>query len=640
MSDRKEHVRQTGGRPPRNVRMKGAGAKDAKGTIKRLMGYLAPYKGRLILVIFLILVSSISGAASSLFLGVLIDDFIEPLTHMAHPVFTQLARVLGIMAVVYLAGILATLFQNRIMVVVAQGVLKKVRDEMFAHMQKLPIRYFDTNHFGDIMSRYTNDTDTLRQLMAQTLVQLFSSGTTIVVVLASMIYLSIPLTVLVLVIVFFMLRLTGTIGGKAGGFFVKQQKSLGAVNGYIEEMVSGQKVIKVFNHEEKTKEDFDKLNEELRENAANANILANILMPIMGNLGNLMYVIVAIVGGALAISGISAGLTLGAIAAFLQLTRSFVMPVNQVAQQINAVAMARHSHRIDLLGHLVHRHHETPGQLQEGRDGSQGQPGGDAADGQRTAYDRHDHVHQIPQIAHDGHEDIGQNIRVGRIFSQFFIELIEIFLGLLFVIEDFDDLLSGDHFLDISIHCSQRLLLLHEEAAGFAADSPRQPEHEENDHQHQHRQRDAQVDHRRQHHHDGGPGGEQLDQRLGHQLPQGIRIVGVAAHDIAEMIRIKIPDRELLHVGKHLVPDFFQHALGHHDHDPVLEQGRQDPRQVNHRHDPQHPRQLGEDRVGHMGQRFDEIVDQHPQEEGAGRAADGADQDQEDHQDQPSFVRG
>ena len=340
MSDRKEHVRQTGGRPPRNVRMKGAGAKDAKGTIKRLMGYLAPYKGRLILVIFLILVSSISGAASSLFLGVLIDDFIEPLTHMAHPVFTQLARVLGIMAVVYLAGILATLFQNRIMVVVAQGVLKKVRDEMFAHMQKLPIRYFDTNHFGDIMSRYTNDTDTLRQLMAQTLVQLFSSGTTIVVVLASMIYLSIPLTVLVLVIVFFMLRLTGTIGGKAGGFFVKQQKSLGEVNGYIEEMVSGQKVIKVFNHEEKTKEDFDKLNEELRENAANANILANILMPIMGNLGNLMYVIVAIVGGALAISGISAGLTLGAIAAFLQLTRSFVMPVNQVAQQINAVAMA------------------------------------------------------------------------------------------------------------------------------------------------------------------------------------------------------------------------------------------------------------------------------------------------------------
>ncbi|MBQ1302951.1 MAG: ABC transporter ATP-binding protein [Firmicutes bacterium] len=320
--------------------MKGAGAKDVKGTIKRLLGYLSPYKGRLILVIFLILVSSVSGAASSLFLGVLIDDFIEPLTQMTHPVFTQLAKVLGIMAVIYLAGILATLFMNRIMVVVAQSVLKKVRDEMFAHMQKLPIRYFDTNHFGDIMSRYTNDTDTLRQLMAQTLIQLFSSGTTIVVVLASMIYLSIPLTVLVLAIVFFMLKLTGKIGGKAGGFFVKQQKSLGEVNGYIEEMISGQKVIKVFNHEEKTKEDFDRLNDELRENAANANILANILMPIMGNLGNLMYVVVAIVGGFLAISGISAGLTLGAIAAFLQLTRSFVMPVNQVAQQINAVAMA------------------------------------------------------------------------------------------------------------------------------------------------------------------------------------------------------------------------------------------------------------------------------------------------------------
>ena len=340
MSDRRENVRRTNSRPPRSVRMKGAGAKDVKGTIKRLLGYLSPYKGRLILVIFLILVSSVSGAASSLFLGVLIDDFIEPLTQMAHPVFTQLAKVLGIMAVIYLAGILATLFMNRIMVVVAQSVLKKVRDEMFAHMQKLPIRYFDTNHFGDIMSRYTNDTDTLRQLMAQTLIQLFSSGTTIVVVLASMIYLSIPLTVLVLAIVFFMLKLTGKIGGKAGGFFVKQQKSLGEVNGYIEEMISGQKVIKVFNHEEKTKEDFDRLNDELRENAANANILANILMPIMGNLGNLMYVVVAIVGGFLAISGISAGLTLGAIAAFLQLTRSFVMPVNQVAQQINAVAMA------------------------------------------------------------------------------------------------------------------------------------------------------------------------------------------------------------------------------------------------------------------------------------------------------------
>ena len=340
MSNEKERTRKAGGRPPKNVRVKGAGAKDVKGTIKRLMNYLAPFKGRLILVTSLILISSVSGAASSLFLGVLIDDFIEPIMQMAVPDFSQLAKVLVLMACIYLTGIQATLFYNRIMVVVAQSVLKKVRDEMFAHMQKLAIRYFDTNHYGDIMSRYTNDTDTLRQMMAQTLPQLFSSGTTIIVVLASMIYLSIPLTVLVLAIVFFMLKVTGKIGGKAGGFFVKQQTSLGEVNGYIEEMVSGQKVIKVFNHEGKTKEDFDRLNEELRDNAASANVLANILMPIMANLGNLMYVIVAIVGGFLAISGISAGLTLGAIAAFLQLTRSFTMPVNQVAQQVNAVAMA------------------------------------------------------------------------------------------------------------------------------------------------------------------------------------------------------------------------------------------------------------------------------------------------------------
>ncbi|MBQ4339659.1 MAG: ABC transporter ATP-binding protein [Firmicutes bacterium] len=304
------------------------------------MKLMEGYKGRILLVFALIFVSSLGGVASSMFIGVLIDEFIVPLTMTPDPVFTGLAKVLTIMAGVYIAAALATLFYNRIMVVVAQEILKKVRDEMFAHMQKLAIRYFDTNNYGDIMSRYTNDTDTLRQMIAQTIPQLFSSAMTIIVVLAAMLYSSVPLTVIVLITAFLMLKLGGKIGAKAGFFFVKQQKSLGEVNGYIEEMISGQKVVKVFCREEKVIEDFDKLNEELCRNATSANKIANMMMPIMANLGNLQYVIIAIIGGMLAISGIDEGLTLGTIAAFLQLTRSFSMPVNQVAQQINSVAMA------------------------------------------------------------------------------------------------------------------------------------------------------------------------------------------------------------------------------------------------------------------------------------------------------------
>jgi len=326
--------------PGKGVRIKGRGAKNVKATLKRLASYLGKYKFRLTVVAILILVSSLAGAASSLFLGVLIDDYIVPLTKMANPVYTGLIRILCVMAGIYLAGAAATLFYNRIMVVVAQSILKKVRDDMFSHMQKLPLRYFDTNHYGDIMSRYTNDTDTLRQMIAQTLAQLFSSATTIIVIVASMIYLSIPLTVIIAITVFGMLKVSALIGSKAGSYFVKQQKSLGSLNGYVEEMISGQKVVKVFCREKETIEGFDKLNDELCENATSANKIANMMMPVMANLGNLQYVIIAIVGGFLAISGFMGGITLGMIASFLQLTKNFTMPVTQVSQQINVIAMA------------------------------------------------------------------------------------------------------------------------------------------------------------------------------------------------------------------------------------------------------------------------------------------------------------
>lgn len=343
MSNEKD-TRQMGpgrnGAPKKGVRIKGAGAKDAKGTIKRLLKFLKPYRFRLCLVGLFILIATAGSVASSMFMSVLIDDYIVPLTKAAHPVFTGLFKALCIMAAIYIAAALATLFFNMIMVVIAQRVLKDVRDEMFEGMQRLPLRFFDTNSFGDVMSRYTNDTDTLRQMMAQTLPQLFSSGITIVAVLGAMIYYSIPLTIVVLLMVFVMLKTTGKVGSMAGKYFVKQQKSLGDVNGFIEEMVAGQKVVQVFCHEDETREGFDKLNEELCDNATNANRIANSLMPIMANLGNIMYVLVAIAGGFLALTGWGGGLTLGGIAAFLQLTKNFSMPVTQVSQQVNAVVMA------------------------------------------------------------------------------------------------------------------------------------------------------------------------------------------------------------------------------------------------------------------------------------------------------------
>ena len=307
---------------------------------KRLLGYVwKGHKGQLIAVLICILVSAITGVAGSLFTQRLIDDYITPLLLSPSPVFTGLLQAILMMAVVYLAGTLAAFAYNRIMVSVSQGVLKQIRDGLFARMQALPIRYFDTHSHGDIMSVYTNDTDTLRQAVSQSLPQMFSAVITVVAVFIAMITTSIPLTVLVLLCVAGMLLVSRKVAGKSRRYFIRQQASLGSLNGYIEEMVHGQKVIKVFCHEEKDKEEFDRLNGELFEDADAANKYANILMPIMGNMGHLQYVLVAVVGGALALSGISS-LTLGAIAAFLQLSRSFSQPISQMSQQFNSVVMA------------------------------------------------------------------------------------------------------------------------------------------------------------------------------------------------------------------------------------------------------------------------------------------------------------
>ena len=316
------------------------GAAAPMKTAKRLLGLVtAGHGARLALVMFFILVSAAAGVAGSLFLQVLIDDYITPLIGETNPAFSGLLRVILGMGAIYACGAAATLLYNRMMVAIAQGVLKDIRDGMFAHMQSLPIRYFDTHTHGDLMSRYTNDTDTLRQMIAQSLPQLFSSLVTMVTVFFAMLFTSLPLTVAVLLCVVGMLAITRGIAGKSAAYFVRQQKALGAANGFIEEMVGGQKVVKVFCHEAQAIADFDRLNEALCREATAANRYANILMPVMGNLGNLQYVLIAIFGGALALL-FPGSLTLGGIASFLQLSRSFSNPIGQVSQQIGSINMA------------------------------------------------------------------------------------------------------------------------------------------------------------------------------------------------------------------------------------------------------------------------------------------------------------
>lgn len=324
---------------PRRGMMTDGRKLDVK-TAKRIIGYITKnYKKQLFLVIICILVSSVSGVIGSLFLQTVIDDYITPLLNVSNPVFTGLLKAIGVMAVIYIIGALAGYLYNRIMAVISQSVLKDIRDEMFSKMQTFPISYFDINTHGDIMSHYTNDTDTLRQMISQSLPSLISSLITIVAVIFAMLSISVLLTAFIIIFVFFMLYVTKKIAGKSGKYFINQQQSLGKVNGFVEEMINGQKVIKVFTHEEKAKEDFDKLNEELCVNMTKANKYANNLMPILNNLGELEYVLVAIIGGVLSINGIGT-LTIGAIASFLQLTKSFNQPIKQISQQINSVIMA------------------------------------------------------------------------------------------------------------------------------------------------------------------------------------------------------------------------------------------------------------------------------------------------------------
>ncbi|MBR0026395.1 MAG: ABC transporter ATP-binding protein [Clostridia bacterium] len=310
------------------------------GVFKRILRYiLVPYRFRFIAVCFCILLSAIANVAGSMFIKSLIDDYIAPMVSTGSTDFAPLLRAILTMACVYLVGMLSSYLYNRLMVTIAQGVLKTIRDDMFSHMQTLPIRYFDTHPYGDVMSHYTNDTTTLRQMISQSIPQLFNSFITIVTVFIAMLSSSVWLTLIVLLCVALMLMLSGKIGGNSAKYFVRQQRSIANINGYIEEMINGQKVVKVFCHEDASKDDFDKHNEDLFENATSAHRFANILMPIMGNLGHLQYAIIAIAGGALAIGGVS-GLTLGTIASFLLLSRSFTMPINQISQQLNSIVMA------------------------------------------------------------------------------------------------------------------------------------------------------------------------------------------------------------------------------------------------------------------------------------------------------------
>ncbi len=316
-------------------------------TIKRILSYMKRYKKTMAVVIICILLSSVASVSGSMFLGTLIDDYITPLLGDPNPVFTGLLKALAMMACIYLVGVLSSWLYMRSMATIAQGTLKAIRDEMFEKMQRLPIRYFDTHAHGDIMSRYTNDTDTLRQMINQSLPQLINSGCTIITVFCSMLYQSVYLTLIVLASVALILQVVRFLTGRSGYYFVRQQETLGQLNGYVEEMVNGQKVIKVFCHEEKAREGFQEKNIAWRDAVTNANGYANSMMPIMAAMGYGQYVVIALVGGWLAISGATNltifgtnVMTLGTIASFLTLSRSFNGPISQISAQFNSIIMA------------------------------------------------------------------------------------------------------------------------------------------------------------------------------------------------------------------------------------------------------------------------------------------------------------
>ena len=326
-----------GGRPPRGA--KPTVANPGK-VFKRIIGFVAKnYLLQCIVVLVCIVLTVFSTIQVTMFTKTLIDQYIMPLMQQTVPDYTQLLHAIIRVACFYAVGVIAAYVNTRMMVYVTQGTMRSLRDEIFVHMESLPIKYFDTHAHGDIMSIYTNDVDTLRQMISQSIPQLINSSITIIGVLASMIILNIPLTLLTLVLVGLMLVVTKKATGMSGKYFVKQQKNLGEVNGFIEEMMGGQKVVKVFCHEEENMERFDKINEELCDSSYNANKFANILGPINAQIGNISYVIIAIAGGALALGGVG-GFSLGGLASFLTFNKSLNMPINQVSMQFNSIIMA------------------------------------------------------------------------------------------------------------------------------------------------------------------------------------------------------------------------------------------------------------------------------------------------------------
>ena len=325
------------GRMPRGVKPK---VENPGKLLKRVMAYVfKDYKVHCIVVFCMIVAGVLCNVQGTMFTQSLIDDYITPFVLADNPDFTPLAQAIGRVACFYALGVAANYIQNRIMVVVTQGVLRDIRNDVFEHMEKLPIRYFDSHTHGEIMSVYTNDIDTLRQLISQSLPQIINAAFTIISVFASMCVLSLPLTGVTVLMVGVMLIVTGKTAKLSGKFFMKQQKNLGTVNGYIEEMMTGQKVVKVFCHEDEAKTRFKEINDELGDSAFKANAYANIMMPMNAQIGNLSYVLCAIVGGFLAINGYT-GLTIGKLVSFLSFNKGFNMPINQVSGQANAIVMA------------------------------------------------------------------------------------------------------------------------------------------------------------------------------------------------------------------------------------------------------------------------------------------------------------
>ena len=326
--------------PPVKMRGDGRKAKNPKKTIARLLGYLGAYKKSLIAVVICIILSAVAQTASASSLGTLVDDYIAPLLSQAVPDYGPLVKFLAMMALIYLSGMLASFLYNFLMVRVEQGTQKTIRDEMFTHMQTLPIRYFDTHPVGDVMSSYTSDIDTLRQMISQSIPQCIHSVVTLLVVFAAMLLTSPILTAVLLLTVSVIVLVTKTVAGKSARFFIGQQSALGAVNGYVEEMINGQRVVKVFCHEDAAKREFDELNDTLRRNAFQAGAYSNVMGPVNNNLGYIQYAILAIVGGLMAVYSGGTLLTLGKLIAFLILSRSFNQPISQVSNQINAIVMA------------------------------------------------------------------------------------------------------------------------------------------------------------------------------------------------------------------------------------------------------------------------------------------------------------